>query len=128
MAISLEYIDFIVPIAVIRQRYPGGWEQCLLDHENLIGGRVWFDDHLLRDGAMNARDIELLVEEWTGFGMQPWVETNYQRVWKDCCVVESMLGGATMPCDWLEFAEDGQSAWLKGTVPGDIKGRRRKKT
>lgn len=42
MTIALEFIDFIVPIAVIKKKYPGGWDQCLKDHENLIGGRVWF--------------------------------------------------------------------------------------
>ena len=36
MAIALEFIDFVVPIALIRQKYPGGWEQCLQDHERLI--------------------------------------------------------------------------------------------
>lgn len=126
MAIALEYIDFVVPISVIRQKYPGGWDQCLLDHELLIGGRVWYDDHLLRDGAMNPSDIQSLIEEWAGFGIQPWIEIDSQRVWKDCCVVESMLGGPTKPCDWLDFAEDGLSAWLKGTEPGEIRGLRRR--
>ena len=55
MSISTEFIDFIVPIETIRQKYPGGWEQCLKDHENLINGRVWFDDYLIRDGAMGPR-------------------------------------------------------------------------
>lgn len=121
MAIKLEFIDFVVPIALIRQKYPGGWKQCLKDHERLIGGRVWFDEHLLRDGAMNPGDIESLVEEWTGLGFQPTVELDGQRIWKDCCVVESMFGGPTLPCDWLEFSEDGQSAWLSGTTSGEIK-------
>ena len=124
MAIALEFIDFIVPIALVRQKYPGGLEQCLKDHERLIGGRVWFDDHLLRDGAMNPRDIKSLVDEWAGLGFQPTEERDGRNVWKDCCVVESMFGGCTLPCDWLEIAKDSQSAWLKGTSPGDIKGRR----
>jgi hypothetical protein len=64
MAVQLEFINFIVPIKVIKQKYPGGWEQCLKDHEDLIGGRVWFDEHLLRDGAMNPLDISYLLEEW----------------------------------------------------------------
>jgi hypothetical protein len=33
MAIALEFIDFVVPIALVRQKYPGGWAQCLQDHE-----------------------------------------------------------------------------------------------
>ncbi len=60
MTIALEFIDFIVPIAEIKKKYPGGRDQCLKDHENLIGGRVWFDEHLLRDGAINPGDIESL--------------------------------------------------------------------
>ena len=122
MAIALEFIDFVVPIALIRQKYPGGWEQCLEDHERLIGGRVWFDEHLLRDGAMNPADIGSLVDEWISLGFEPTVEVDGQRIWKDCCVTESMLGGTTLPCDWLELAEDGRSAWLKGTTPGEISG------
>lgn len=123
MAIALEFIDFVVPIDLIRQKYPGGWAQCLQDHERLIGGRVWFDEHLLRDGAMNPADIESLVDEWTSLGFQPTAELDGQRMWKDCCVVESMFGGPTLPCDWLELAEDGRSAWFKGSVPGKIRGR-----
>jgi hypothetical protein len=126
MAIALEFIDFVVPIALIRQKYPGGWAQCLQDHERLIGGRVWFDEHLLRDGAMNPADIESLVDEWTSLGFQPATELDGQRIWQDCCVVESMLGGPTLPCDWLELSEDGRSAWLKGTQPGEIKWRQKR--
>lgn len=126
MAIALEFIDFVVPIDLIRQKYPGGWAQCLQDHERLIGGRVWFDEHLLRDGAMNPADIESLVEEWTSLGFQPTAELDGQRIWQDCCVVESMLGGTTLPCDWLEISEDGRSAWLQGTQPGEIKWRQKR--
>lgn len=126
MAIALEFIDFIVPIGIIRQKYPGGLEQCLRDHEPLIGGRVWFDEHLLRDGAMNPADIESLVEEWTSLGFQPTDEIDGQRVWQDCCIVESMLGGPTLPCEWIEFSENGRSAWLKGTQPGEVKWRQKR--
>lgn len=124
MAVALEFIDFIVPISVIKQKYPGGWGQCLKDHERLIGGRVWFDEHLLRDGAMNPGDIHSLVEEWAELGFTPMEEIDGEKVWKDCCVVESMFGGATLPCDWLEFSEDGRAAWLKGTVAGEVQSRR----
>jgi|TARA_B100001971_G_C18100516_1_gene488570 hypothetical protein len=64
MAVALEFINLIVPIAVIRTKYPGGWDQCLQDHEILIGRRVWFDDHLFRNGAMSSRAMGLLVDSW----------------------------------------------------------------
>jgi len=37
MAIALEFIDLVVPIETIRQKYPGGWEGCLRYHAPLIG-------------------------------------------------------------------------------------------
>lgn len=127
MAVALEFIDFIVPIALIRAKYPGGWEQCLKDHAPLIGpgGRVWFDDHLLRDGAMSPNDIGALVEEWTALGFEPTAVRGERRIWQDCCVVESMFGGPTLPCDWLRMGRDGRSAYLKGTEPGAVVGRQR---
>jgi hypothetical protein len=123
MAIALEFIDFVVPIERIREKYPGGWEQCLADYEGLIGGRVWFDEHLFRDGAMNPNDIGFLVEEWRGMGFEPMEMRDGNQVWKDVCVVESMFGGPTLACDWLEFDPEQRSAYLKGTEPGDVIGR-----
>lgn len=128
MAISLEFIDFVIPIATIRAKYPGGWQQCLTDHRALLGGRVWHDDHLLRDGAMNPRDIEALVEEWTALGLQPTETIDGQRIWKDVSVVESIFGGATLPCSWLEFDSEQRCAYLKGQPPGEIIGSHNFKT
>ncbi len=123
MAIALEFIDFIIPIATIRAKYPGGWEQCLIDHRNLIGGRVWYDEHLLRDGAMNPSDIGHLVDEWTELGFQPTETIDGQRIWKDVCVVESMLGGSTLPCTWIEVDAENRCAFLKDQPPGEVVGR-----
>jgi hypothetical protein len=53
MAIALEFIDLIVPISKIREKYPGGCEACLRDHEHLLGGRIWYDEHLFREWLMN---------------------------------------------------------------------------
>ena len=47
MAIKLEFLDLIVPIKTIKKKYQGGWKQCLKDHNGNIGGRVWYDEHLL---------------------------------------------------------------------------------
>ena len=123
MAVALEFIDFIVPVKIIEAKYPGGWAQCLKDHADLIGGCVWHDDHLFRDGAMSASDIEALVEAWAMRGLTPFASVDGKRVWHDCCVTEHMAGGPTLPCSWIEIAEDGLSAYLKGTDPGPIVGR-----
>lgn len=123
MAVALEFIDFIVPIEVIRAKYPGGWEQCLKDHAGLIGERVWHDDHLFRDGAMSPAGIEALVKEWTEMGLAPMAIVDGKRIWNDCCVTEHMFGGPTLPCSWIEITEDGRAAFLKGTPPGPTVGR-----
>ena len=123
MAVALEFIDFIVPIEVIRAKYPGGWEQCIKDHAGLIGGRVWHDDHLFRDGAMSPAGIEALVKEWTELGLAPMAIVDGKRIWNDCCVTEHMFGGPTLPCSWIEITEDGRAAFLKGTPPGPTVGR-----
>lgn len=101
MAIQTEFIDFIVSVDAIRAKYPGGWEACLRDHANLIGGRVWYDDYLFRDGAMSPHDIGMLVEEWTALGLVGRAQVDGQDCWIDFCVHEAMFGGATLPCAWL---------------------------
>lgn len=121
MAVALEFIDFIVPRSTIEEKYPGGWDKCLKDHAGLIGRRVWHDEHLFRDGAMNPRDIQILVEEWIDLGFEAIAEIDGQKHWKDCCVVEHMFGGPTLPCDWIEFDPKG-FAYLKGVELGEICG------
>ena len=123
MAIALEFIDLIVPISKIRDKYPGGWQACLNDHAHLIGGRAWYDEHLFRDGAMNPNDIRLMIQRWTSL----WFETieikDGQQVWKDLCIVEGLFGGPTLPCEWLEFDPNQRIAYLKGFPPGPVVGR-----
>lgn len=120
MTIQLEFIDFIVPRAVIEEKYPGGWIQCLKDHERLIGGRVWYDEYLFRDGAMNPMDIEGLVNEWQrlGFNTHKENEDGMPIEWLDVCVCESMLGGPTLKCDWLDVDLDTRTAILIGSNHG----------
>ncbi len=122
MAILTECLDFIVPIKVIEQKYPGGWAQCLDDHKNLIGGRVWYDEHLFRNGAMNPMDIESLVNHWTDLGFTCVADKNGEKVWQDICVFQSMFGGATLPCDWIDYDSKKQVAFLRGTDPGLVSG------
>lgn len=122
MAVALEFIDFIVPIELFKAKYSGGWERCVREHTDLIGGRVWYDEYLFRDGAMGPADIEALVTKWTDLGFEPMTTAAGQRAWKDCCVTERMFGGPTLPCGWIEITESGEAAFLKGTKPEKIVG------
>jgi hypothetical protein len=56
VAVRLEFIDILVPVHVIEDRYPGGLQQCVADHHGLIGRRMWHDGLLLRDGAPPAAE------------------------------------------------------------------------
>lgn len=120
MAIALEYIDLVVPIARIREAYPGGWERCLLDYAARVGGRVWYDEHLFRDGAMGTADARLLVEGWSVLGFEPLGTRASGLYWKDVCVLDSRLGGPTRPCEWLTFDSACRIAYLAGTDPGPL--------
>lgn len=121
MAIQLEFIDFIVPIKTIKEKYPGGWEQCLKDHENCIGGAIWYDDHLFRTGAMSPMGIGYLIEEWGKLGFHTYDGGNNPTKWIDVCVVQFLLGGVTLPCDWIEVV--GNIAYLKNESKGEVIGR-----
>ena len=125
MAIELEFIDFIVPIATIKAKYPGGWEQCLEDHDYAIGGSIWYDEHLFRDGTMNSRDMKDLVESWQDMGFITY-ETDEKGLltkWIDVCVYERTFGGATLKCDWLAYDSNVGGVYLAGTEPGKLVGR-----
>ncbi|MDX8414447.1 MAG: hypothetical protein R8J85_10210 [Mariprofundales bacterium] len=103
MTIQLECINFIVPIKIIRKKYPGGWEQCLADNDAGLGDRVWHDEHLFRDGAMNQMDIMMLVWKWQDLGFHTHRGGEKPNKWLDVCVVNSFDSKPTMPCDWIEI-------------------------
>ena len=123
MAIMTEFLNLIVPITVIEEKYPGGWDRCLKDHNVAIGGRVWFDDYLFRDGAMNPTAMAQLLNQWWKLGFECYAEKDGKKYWKDICVYEGTLDGAAMPCDWLAEDMATQTVYLKGTGMGEIKGR-----
>lgn len=58
MAVEIEVIDFSVPISVIREKHPGGWEQCLIEN----------DDYLFRNDEIYSYDIEEKLEYWNEIG------------------------------------------------------------
>ncbi|MEO8910542.1 MAG: hypothetical protein ABI408_09985, partial [Gemmatimonadaceae bacterium] len=102
---------------------PGGWDQCLADHARILGYRVWYDEHLLRDGAMNPRDIARLLDEWEALGFVATETVGGVLRFRDVCVVETLLGGARLPCDWLEIDGERRAGFLRGSAPGPVAGR-----
>lgn len=123
MAIALEFISFIVPIQTIRQKYPGGWTQCLIDHQASIGKRVWFDEHLFRDGAISSGGVSHLKEKWQKLGFSGGFTVKGMVRWVDFCVVDNLCTQPSSTCDWLEISEDGSSCHLKHALAGAVVGR-----
>jgi hypothetical protein len=127
MAINLAFIDFVIPVSRIIESYPGGWEQCLYDHRRRVGGAVWFDEYLFHSGAMSGEDMDLIVSRWKAFGFESTECPDGLESWKDFCVVESLLQqviGERRPCKWLVVDPYQRIAYLYGTEPGLVVGRR----
>jgi hypothetical protein len=119
MAIALEYLDLVIPIVRIDESYPGGWKQCLADFDATIGRRVWYDQHLFRDGAMDLEEMKRRVEGWAVLGFEvTGTRPRSGRYWKDVCVVNWRRGGTTLPCDWLSIDLRARTAQLAGTDAG----------
>ena len=112
MPVALEFINFIAPIATIKQKYPGGLEQCLRDS----CPASWYDEHLFRTGAMNPMDIESMAKKWKKMGFQMTEKKNGRKMWKDFCVVGT-FSGPNVECEWLEVDDERFCAYLKGTDP-----------
>lgn len=124
MAIALEFLNLIIPIHLIAEKYSGGWAQCLADHDDLLGQTVWHDDHLLRDGAMNSSDMQSLVNSWKSKGFTPQTRIGGKLHWLDMCVVAELAERPTLPCKWLDFTAAGGAVFLKGKEPGIVVGRK----
>lgn len=123
MAVRLEFIDILVPVHVIEERYPGGFSQCLADHRALIGRRIWHDGRLLRDGAFDPQEARERVEGWQARGVEPLQWVDGKLSWKDLCVVDLRLGGPTVRCAWLKWDANARIAWIKGSDRGFTVGR-----
>ena len=101
MAVELEYISLIIPISKIEEHYPGGFKQYKTDNADSIKRRIWYDQYLVRDGAMNGMDMEMMIREWEMMGFTSITQEDGQQQWKDLCVVD-FFGGMTLPCKWLK--------------------------
>jgi hypothetical protein len=123
MAVRCEFIDVIIPLANIDRVFPGGFSAFKTENAALFGGRLWHDDYLLRDGAMNPTDAKDAIAFWERYGLIAMDAEDGRQRWRDVCVVEHVLGGPTLPCDWIEFDSSRQCVYLKGQAPDPVVGR-----
>jgi hypothetical protein len=102
MPVVCEFINIIIPIAKIDQVYPGGFAAFKEEHSVLFLGRLWHDNFLFRDGAMNSMDAEYTVSYWTSLGLVGQEEVDGKAHWIDLCVADQFMG-PTLPCSWINF-------------------------
>jgi hypothetical protein len=80
------------------------------------------DDYLLRDGAMNAMDMDALVKKWEYFGLKGWTKIDGLWKWEDFFVEGFISTGFVGSCDWLEYDPMTFAAYLKRTPKGNVIG------
>ncbi len=120
MAVGCIFYDFIIPISNIDRVYEGGFKKFKEDNISKFGKGYWHDEYLFHDGADDEDEINHIAERWEKLGLKGIEVVNNKLRFKDFCIVESMCGGPTLTCDWLEYDPLTKSVWLKGTPKGEI--------
>ena len=69
---------------------------------------------------MNPMDIQFLVDHWGKLGLQGVIQSGGKKKWKDFCVVDSLSGGSTLPCDWITFDPEKRSVSYSGPTNVNI--------
>ena len=115
MAVLAEFLNVIVPVRTLEDRYPGGVEGYEHSCPNSSFCR---DEHLTRVGFMSPADVEWFVSSITANTTLTLLDRGK---FVDIAVVDTIFG-PTAPCSWLEFGvhDDCPQCWLSGTDPGVV--------
>lgn len=118
MAIYCEFHNLIIPIKNVERVYPGGFTNYLDTHLKQMWLGYWYDDYLIRSGAMDDNGIDIKVQEFKDLGLNGQDENG---VWKDFCVV-SVASGTPPKCEWLKFGSHNGFVFMTGTPTDSLKG------
>ena len=127
MAVALEFISLIAPIASIERAYrgSGGFDGFLASQASWLGDLVWYDNYLCRaDGAMNAVDADGMVSAWEARGLKGLSLEDGGKHWEEFCIAISR-SGPTAPCSWVEFDSEHNCVYWRGRGKGEVIGRRK---
>jgi hypothetical protein len=125
MAIFIEFVNLIIPIATIeRCSAVGGFQGFLRSRAsefgNKVGELIWHDEYLCRvDGSMTTSDIPLMIDIWEQRGLRAYVGEGEERAWADMCVVLEGLGLRSPRCAWLTVDASQSWAWHTGFPEGE---------
>ena len=121
MSVLAEALSVLVPVKVLRDRYPGG----VSAYESAAPNRQYCaDDSLTRMGFMSPSDVGHWINLLTHSGLEVLGGETKDTPgnWHDCAVVDQ-FDGPTRACTWLEFAKSAEGfsfCWLAGTEPGPL--------
>lgn len=119
VAVAIEFLNMIIPVAEIEKKYPGGWEKCREDTGcDLPGSPSWSDGDLLRIGTMDEMTLQLMGDAWVSMGFKGFTGRGDKRRWKNFCQF-----GSTGPafCDWLSFDnENGTVSLVKTPIESSL--------
>jgi hypothetical protein len=114
MAVALEMINLIIRRDAIEQKFDGGWSGYLRQAGSPKEIPFWYDDHLLREGAMSSNDIEKMVSWWRDRGLVEFQGKGRHKRWADFCVIACPFYDTTPPCDWIAISTETHSASRHG--------------
>ena len=97
MAVLAEFLNVIVPVRVLEERYPGGIEGYAAAAP---GSTFCRDGVLTRVGFMSPQHVGEWVDHLEAQGLVPVENDRFV----DLAVVDQ-LQGPTLPCDWLVFGQ-----------------------
>jgi len=97
MAVLVEGLSVVIPVDVVRERYPGGWAafDAAAPNQTLCA-----DDELARIGFMSPEDVATFVAALRAHGIV------YEQDGKarDLVVIDQ-IRGPLLPCDWVELGD-----------------------
>jgi hypothetical protein len=96
MSVLIEAISIVIPMAVIKEKYPEGWQGFLSAPQN--PDTICSDGELLRTAFMNPYDADWLVGYMEKKGLIATVDGEA----KDLVVVDRQRGFLS-PCSWAEL-------------------------
>lgn len=120
MPLKIRYIGLVVPLLNIRKSKLN-FTEYLLEQSPYLGTQIDYDGFIYVHRAMSPEDIESTARFWKDQGLTDIVLVDGDQNWQDLCVID-YIGGATLPCTWIEYSRDDACAWMKGckfetTVP-----------
>ncbi len=117
MAVFIQFINVVVPVSVLNEKYPDGLDGYVRDR----GGTFCCDGRLTRVGFMSPVGAERFLIELENKGLTLMEGDN----WKDVAIVAQPSPRATAGCSWVALGRmhDGPDfACLRDDVgdPGEI--------